>query len=172
MQNIKVIHLWQPDLTILTAQISRSSVERTGVCGCQSAFIALIASISNSKHTRKTLADFGLIGTSLRQLNRQFRNFVGRRKKLHAIVRSRTVTWLTRWRLPQWSQLNSGIFFHNNPTRKHGTKLDGTNTWYAFKDGWEIKSSHHQPISIIFIFWPTYNACHAYQQYMAEKVKL
>ena len=120
-------HLWQLDLTILTAQISRSSVERTDVCGCQSAFIALIASNSNSKHKRKTLTDFGLTGTSLRHLDRHF-NFVGREeKKLHAIVRSRTVTWLTRWRLPQWSQLNSGIFFLNNATRKHATMLDGTN---------------------------------------------
>ena len=128
MQNIQVLHLWQLDLTILTAQISRSSVKRTGVCGCQSAFIALIASDSNSKHTRKTLTDFGLIGTSFRHLDRHF-NFVGQEeKKLHAIVRSRTVTWLTRWRLPQWRQLNSGIFFLTNATRKHAKMLDGTNT--------------------------------------------
>ena len=43
-------------------------------------------------------------------------------------MRSRTVTWLTRWRLPQWSQLNSGIFFPTNPMRKYATMLDGTNT--------------------------------------------
>ena len=128
MQNIQVLHLWQLDLTILTAQISRSSVERTGVCGCQSVFTALIASNSNSKHTRKTLTDFGLTGTSLRHLDRHL-NFVGREeKKLHAIVRSRTVTWLTRWRLPQWNQLNPGIFSLTNATRKHATMLDGTNT--------------------------------------------
>ena len=128
MQNIQVLHLWQLDLTILTAQISHSSAERTGVCGCQSAFIVLIASDSNSKHTHKTLTDFGLTGTSLRLSNRHKKHFVGRRKKWHAIVRSRTVTWLRRWRLPQWSQLNSGIFFLTNPTRKHATMLDGTNT--------------------------------------------
>ena len=104
--------------------------ENRCVCGCQSAFIAFIASDSNSKHTRKILTDFGLIGTSLRHLDRHF-NFVGREeKKLHAIVRSRTVTWLTRWRLPQWSQLYSGIFFLTNATRKHATMLDGTNTEY------------------------------------------
>ena len=73
MRNIHVLHLWQLDLTILTAQISRSSVERTGVCGCQSAFTALIASNSNSKHTRKTLTDFGLTGTSLRHLDCHFK---------------------------------------------------------------------------------------------------
>ena len=128
MQNIQVLHLWQLDLTILTAQISRSSVERTGVCGCQSVFIALITSNSNNKHTRKTLTDFGLTGTSLRHLNRHLTLWDGKRKKLHAIVRSRTVTWLTRWRLPQWSQLNSGIFFLSNPTGKHTKMLDGTNT--------------------------------------------
>ena len=112
----------------MPAQISRSSIERTGVCGCQSAFIALIASDSNSKHMRQTLTDFGLIGTSLMHSNRHKKHFVGRRKKWHAIVRFRTVTRLTRWRLPQWSQLNSGIFFLTNPTRKHATMLDGTNT--------------------------------------------
>ena len=127
MQNIQVIHLWQLDLTILTAQIFRSSVERTGVCGCQSAFIALIANDSNSKHTRKTLTDFGLTGSSLRHSNRHKKHFVGRSKKWHAIVRSRTVTWLTRWRLLQWSQLNSRIFFLSNPTRKDATMLDGIN---------------------------------------------
>ena len=128
MRNIQVLHLWQLDLTILIAQISRSSVERTGVCGCQSAFTALVASNSNSKHTRKTLTDFGLTGTSLGHLDRHLTLWDGKRKKLHAIVRSRTVTWLTRWRLPQWSQLNSGIFFLTNATRKHATMLDGTNT--------------------------------------------
>ena len=128
MRNIQVLQLWQLDLTILTAQISRSLIERTGVCGCQSAFTALIASNSNSKHTRKTLTDFGLTGTSLRHLNRHLTLWDGKRKKLHAIVRSRTVTWLTRWRLPQWSQLNSGIFFPTNPMRKYATMLDGTNT--------------------------------------------
>ena len=61
-------------------------------------------------------------------LGPSFQNIVGRGKKWHAIVRSRTVTWLTRWRLPQWSQLNSGIFFPTNPMRKHATMLDGTNT--------------------------------------------
>ena len=113
--------------------------ENRCVCVCQSAFTALIASDSNSKHTRKTLTDFGLTGTSLRHLDRHL-NFVGREeKKLHAIVRSRTVTWLTRWRLPQWSQLNSGIFFLTNATRKHATMLDGTNntvsasSWQALK---------------------------------------
>ena len=101
MQNIQVLHLWQLDLTILTAQISRSSVERTCVCGCQSAFTAFIASDSNSKHTRKTLTDFGLTGTSLRHSNRHLKTLWDGKKRLHAIVRSRTVTWLTRWRLPQ-----------------------------------------------------------------------
>ena len=128
MQNIQVLHLWQLDLTILTAQISRSSVERTGVCGCQSTFTALIASDSNSKHTRKTLTDFGLTGTSLRHLNRHLKTLWDGRKKWHAIVQSRTVTWLTRWRLPQWNQLNPGIFFLTNAMRKHATMLAGTNT--------------------------------------------
>ena len=128
MRNIQVLQLWQLDLTILTAQISRSSVERTGVCGCQSVFTALIASNSNSKHTRKTLTDFGLTGTSLRHSDRHFKTLWDEEQKWHAIVRSWTVTWLTRWRLPQWSQLNSGIFSLTNATRKHATMLDGTNT--------------------------------------------
>ena len=140
MQNIQVLHLWQLDLTILTAQISRSSVERTGVCGCQSSFTALIASNSNSKHTRKTLTDFGLTGTSLRHLDRHLTLWDGRRKKLHSIVRSRTVTWLTRWRLPLWSQLNSGIFFLTNATRKHATMLDGTNRPF-------VRGIHWSPVN-------------------------
>ena len=128
MRNIQVLQLWQLDLTILTAQISRSSVERTGVCGCQSAFTALIASNNNSKHTRKTLTDFGLTGTTLRHSDRHFKTLWDEEQKWHAIVRSRTVTWLTRWRLPQWNQLNPGIFSLTNATRKHATMLDGTNT--------------------------------------------
>ena len=44
-------------------------------------------------------------------------------------MRSRTVTWLPRWRLPQWSQLNSEIFFQTNPTRKHATMSDGTSSY-------------------------------------------
>ena len=140
MQNIQVLHLWQLDLTILTAQISRSSVERTGVCGCQSTFTALIASDSNSKHTHKTLTDFGLTGTSLRHSNRHLKTLWDGRKKWHAIVRSRTVTWLTRWRLPQWNQLNPGIFFLTNAMRKHATMLAGTNSdtrFLGLELGWD-----------------------------------
>ena len=61
MRNIQVIHLWQLDPTILTAQISRLSVERTSVYGCQSVFIALIASNSNNKNTYRLWTHMDLI---------------------------------------------------------------------------------------------------------------
>ena len=83
----------------------------------QGAFIALITSNCKCKHTRKTLTDFGLIWISSGYLVPHSKNFVRWREKWHAIVQSRVVLWLTRWRPSQWSQLNAGFFSKKNSIR-------------------------------------------------------